>query len=67
MAGSPDDHRKKLVWESLVGFFGFFTFLALIQGVWNLFQPEPALMPSVILLVLLGLLALAWKGYSRYR
>lgn len=65
--GSADDQRKKLIWESLLGFLGFFTVLALIQGVWNLFQPEPSLAPSIMLVVLLVFLWLAWRRYSRYR
>lgn len=63
----PDARRKKLVWESLLGFVGFFTFMALINAVWNVFQPNPAVLPSVMLLILLIVLALLWKGYSRYR
>lgn len=63
----PDARRKKLVWESLLGFVGFFTFMALINAVWNVFQPNPAVLPSVVLLILLIVLALLWKGYSRYR
>ena len=50
-----------------MGFVGFFTLMAVITAVWNVFREEPAVLPSVVLLVLLILLAIAWKGYSRYR
>ncbi|QNH96481.1 hypothetical protein [Corynebacterium anserum] len=63
----PDARRKKLVWESLLGFVGFFTFMALCNAIWNILQPEPAIVPSIVLLLLLVVTALAWKGYSRYR
>ena len=35
---NPDGQRKKLVWESALGFVGFFTLLAGVQAVWNVFQ-----------------------------
>lgn len=63
-----DDHqRKKLVWESALGFFGFFTVLAAIQAVWNVLQPEPAVLPSVLLAVLLLITWLIWRRYRRLR
>ena len=64
---NPDAPRKKMVWEAVLGFVGFFTFMALITAVWNVFREDPAVLPSVVLLVLLVLLAIAWKGYSRFR
>lgn len=66
-AADPDAPRKKLVWEAALGFVGFFTLMAVITAVWNVFREEPAVLPSVVLLVLLILLAITWKGYSRYR
>lgn len=66
-SADPDAKRKKLVWESLLGFVGFFAFMALLNAIWNVFQTEPAILPSVVLLVLVVLTWLAWKGYSRYR
>ena len=49
----PDGQRKKLVWESALGFVGFFTLLAGVQAVWNVFQPEPSPWPGVFFAVLL--------------
>ena len=63
----PDAPRKKLVWEAALGFVGFFSVMAAVTAVWNVFRPEPAVLPSIVLLVLLALLAGTWKGYSRYR
>lgn len=63
----PDGQRKKLVWESALGFVGFFTLLAGVQAVWNVFQPEPSPWPGVFFAVLLLLSWLVWRGYRRYR
>ena len=63
----PDGQRKKLVWESALGFVGFFTLLAGVQAVWNVFQPEPSPWPGVFFAILLLLSWLVWRGYRRYR
>ncbi len=72
-AHDPRDHnaqvdarRKKLVWESALGFVGFFAAIALIQAVWNVFQPEPSIGPSLLLIVLLGLLWVVWRQYRKF-
>lgn len=72
-AHDPRDHnaqvdarRKKLVWESALGFVGFFAAIALIQAVWNVFQPEPSIGPSLLLIVLLGLLLVVWRQYRKF-
>ncbi|HIW96107.1 MAG TPA: hypothetical protein H9867_06465 [Candidatus Corynebacterium gallistercoris] len=62
-----DSRRKKLVWESLLGFVGFFTVLAGIQAVWNVFQPNPAVGPALLFLALLLATWGAWRGYRRHR
>lgn len=61
-----DAQRKKLVWEAALGFLGFFTILALIQAVWNIFQDQPGVLPSVVLLVLLLLTWLVWRRYRKF-
>ena len=63
----PDGQRKKLVWESALGFVGFFTLLAGVQAVWNVFQPEPSPWPGVFFAVLLLLSWLVWRRYRHYR
>ncbi|KAB3522955.1 hypothetical protein GC425_03650 [Corynebacterium sp. zg254] len=60
-----DSRRKKLVWESLLGFLGFFTVVALIQAIWNIFQDDPSIVPSLLLLVLLVATAAVWRRYRR--
>ncbi|WP_425278959.1 hypothetical protein, partial [Corynebacterium bovis] len=60
-----DRQRQRLVAEAVLGFLGFFTVLALVQAVWNLFRDEPAVGPSVLLLVLLVLTWLAWRWWRR--
>ncbi|EEI15873.1 PEP-CTERM sorting domain-containing protein [Corynebacterium lipophiloflavum] len=40
--------RRDLVWQTLIGFVGFFTVLALVQAVLNLFRPEPAIWPGLL-------------------
>ncbi|KGM18480.1 hypothetical protein [Corynebacterium auriscanis] len=66
-AVDPDAPRKKLAWEAALGFVGFFTVMAMVTAVWNVFRAEPAVLPSVVLLVLVVALVVVWKGYSRYR
>lgn len=62
--------RQDLVWQTAVGFVGFFALLALVQAVLNLFSPAPAIWPGL----LAGALVLAewwlvrrwlrWRGSS---
>jgi hypothetical protein len=53
--------RRKLQHETLVGFLGFFAFLALAQAVLNVFSPAPALWPGVLAALLVGLTWWAWR------
>ena len=55
------EQRRKLQHETLLGFLGFFAFLALVQAVWNLFVPEPALWPGLLAASLVGLTWWAWR------
>ena len=63
----PDARRKKLVWESALGFTGFFTLFAGIQAVWNVFQPEPSVLPAVLFAGLLIVTLLVWRKYRTFR
>ncbi len=56
-------HRQRL--EAVLGFLGFFTAMTFIAAVVGIVRGEPGLWPSVILLVLVGLLALTWRSYRR--
>lgn len=65
-APDSDAQRKKLVWESILGFVGFFTLLAGIQAVWNLFQDEPTIWRGLFFAVMLVMTWLVWRRYRRY-
>lgn len=58
--------RRKLMWDTLVGFVGFFAFLSVIQAVVNLLSPEPVVWPAVLALVLVIAAVTVWRiGRSR--
>ncbi|WP_370639207.1 hypothetical protein [Corynebacterium sp. CNCTC7651] len=61
------DLRKDLVWQSIVGFVGFFTALALIQAVVNVFRPEPAVWPALFAAVMITLEVLLVRRWLRWR
>lgn len=67
-AGPAPDHsetrRRKTVLESILGFLGFFTVLALVQAVWNVLKDDPDVWPS---LLLAGLLIATWLVWRRWR
>lgn len=62
---SSERKRRELVRESILGFVGFFTFIALIAGVWNLFQTDPKVWPSLFLLAMVVLLLLVARWHKR--
>ena len=53
--------RRRLQHETLLGFLGFFAFLALVQAVLNLFSPEPALWPGLLAAVFVSLTWWVWR------
>ncbi|WP_175935534.1 hypothetical protein [Corynebacterium sp. Marseille-P4321] len=59
--------RQDLIWQTAIGFVGFFAFLALVQAVVNLFSPAPEIWPGL----LAGALVLAeWllvRGWIAWR
>lgn len=61
----PDARRRALIWESILGFVGFFTVIAGIQAVWNILRPEPAVGPALLFAVLLAAFILLWRRYRR--
>ncbi|MGZ7495969.1 hypothetical protein ACXM2N_02580 [Corynebacterium sp. ZY180755] len=63
---SSERKRQELVRESILGFVGFFTFIALIAGVRNLFQEEPAVWPSLFLLAMVTLLLLVARWHKNH-
>lgn len=62
--------RKDLIWQTVIGFVGFFAFLAVVQAVMNVFRPEPAIWPGLLagaLVLATWLLTkrwLAWRNGS---
>ncbi|AEG81088.1 MULTISPECIES: hypothetical protein [Corynebacterium] len=59
----PQETRKKLVRDSILGFVGFFAFLALVQAVVNLFQPQPSLWPAFLALILVIATIALWRAW----
>lgn len=61
----PDNitNRRRLVADSIVGFIGFFAGIAFLEAVANVFRPEPAITPAVVMLVLViaTVAALRWR------
>lgn len=43
-----NSQRTALMWDTAIGFLGFFAVLSLIQAVLNLLRPEPALWPGFL-------------------
>lgn len=56
--------RRELQWDAALGFSGFFAVLAVIQAVLNLLQPEPALWPAILALVMVVWQTSLWR-YTR--
>lgn len=60
--------RQDLVWQTAIGFVGFFAFLALVQAVLNLFSPAPAIWPGLVagaLVLVTWLLVKRWLAWRR--
>lgn len=60
-------HRHDLLWQTGIGFVGFFAFLALLQAILNLFRPEPALWPGILAGVLVLLTWVLVRRWLRWR
>ncbi|WIM68250.1 hypothetical protein QP027_02280 [Corynebacterium breve] len=45
--------RKDLVWQTIIGFVGFFALISLVQAVINVLRPDPLIWPGVLAGVLL--------------
>lgn len=62
------DQRKDLMYQAMIGFLGFFAFLAVIQAVLNVFSPEPAIWPGLFagaLVLLTWWLTRRWQRLRR--
>ncbi|MGP6173791.1 hypothetical protein [Corynebacterium sp. A21] len=61
-----EDRRRKMQLDTLTGFLGFFAFIALVQAVINVVQPEPKVWPALLALVLVIAAVMSWRaGRSR--
>ncbi|GAA1472359.1 hypothetical protein P4N68_03990 [Corynebacterium felinum] len=58
--------RTLLVRESIVGFLGFLSFLAVVQAVINVMQPQPKVWPAVLALVLVIAAVSAWRWHRSH-
>ena len=62
------DQRRDLVWQTIIGFVGFFAFLAVVQAVINVFSPDPAIWPGLLagaLVLATWLLVRRWNQLRR--
>ena len=54
--------RRTMLWDTALGFLGFFSVLAVIQAIINLFQDSPAIWPGLVAGVLCFLTYLTWRA-----
>ena len=54
--------RRALLWDTALGFVGFFAALGFLQAVLNLFQPSPALWPGLLAGALMLAEYLLWRA-----
>lgn len=55
------NQRERLVYDAVCGFVSFFAFMSVVQAVVNVFQPEPAVWPAVVALVLVSCAVVLWR------
>nr|WP_305083537.1 PEP-CTERM sorting domain-containing protein [Corynebacterium sp. CCUG 61414] len=53
-----------MLWQTIIGFVGFFTLLAFVQAAINITKPEPSIWPG---LVLAAFVAALWWLIRRWR
>ena len=53
--------RRTMLWDTALGFLGFFSVLAVIQAIINLFQDSPAIWPGLLAGTLCLLTYLTWR------
>lgn len=70
MSATPDQarpQRRRLQQDALSGFLGFFAFVAVLQAVLNVFQPEPQVWPALLALALVTATWWSWRVGRRGR
>ena len=50
-----------MVFDTLIGMVGFFTLMFFLNAVANIFRPEPAVTPAIILFLCVTLLLVLWR------
>ena len=50
-----------MVFDTLIGMVGFFTLMFFLNAVANIFRPEPAATPAIILFLCVTLLLVLWR------
>lgn len=59
--------RVSLQMEVVLGFLGFFSFLAVVQAIINVFQPEPKVWPALLALVLVIAFVAVLRSWRKQR
>lgn len=62
--GKRRPQREELVKDAVLGFVAFFAFMSVIQAILNLLQPEPALWPALLALVLVVTTVALWRAWK---
>lgn len=62
--GNRRPQREDLVKDAVLGFVAFFAFMAVVQAILNLLQPEPALWPALLALVLVITTVALWRAWK---
>ncbi|WP_373456398.1 hypothetical protein [Corynebacterium sp. 70RC1] len=60
----PQQQRESLVKDAILGFVAFFAFMSVVQATMNLLQPEPALWPALLALVLVIATVALWRAWK---
>ena len=50
-----------MAFDTLIGMVGFFTLMFFLNAVANIFRPEPAVTPAIILFLCVTLLLVLWR------
>ncbi|MCQ9343127.1 hypothetical protein [Corynebacterium kozikiae] len=53
-----------MVKDAILGFVAFFAFMSVVQATMNLLQPEPALWPALLALVLVIATVALWRAWK---
>lgn len=60
----PEQRRRALCSETILGFLGTFAVLATLQSICNLFQPQPRIWPGMLAVALI-IATVSWWRHHR--